>query len=255
MRKRFGQHFLVDDYVIDRIVNAIAPVAGQTIFEIGPGSGVLTTPLLNHGVQLNAIEIDRDLAATLEETLGQSEHFKLFVGDVLKFDFEQHLPQQPGVKVVGNLPYNISTPLILRLLQVVTRLESMTFMVQQEVAERLAADVGGKQYGRLSVMAQRHTEIQLLFGVAPECFDPPPKVESAVVRMTPRTHQPDRELDSRFEEIVRQAFGQRRKTLANALGGMVSSQEIESCGIDPRVRAETLTVDAFERLAAKMPQR
>ncbi len=249
LRKRFGQHFLRDDHVIDRIVDLIEPRSAKPIVEIGPGEGVLTGPLLEHGANLTAIEIDRDLAVHLEQQFERFPGFTLVNMDVLKFDFETVFGNGGRTQVVGNLPYNISTPLIMTLIRWTDRIESMVFMLQREVAERITAGPGSRQYGRLSVVAQRYLCGRLELTVPAEAFNPPPKVESAVVRLWPREPRPTAALDDAFDEVVRAAFGQRRKTLANTLRGVVDASTIQRCGIDPAARAETLSVEDFEGLA------
>lgn len=239
-RKRFGQHFLHDPAVVRRIVEAIAPAAGDFIVEIGPGEGVLTRPLAERAARLEAIEIDRDLACVLA-----AERIKVHVADALEFDFGQ-LPQ--GVRVVGNLPYNISTPLLFHLARFADRLRDLHFMLQREVVERMVAQPSTPAYGRLSVMLQARFGMQKLFRVAAGAFRPPPKVESAVVRLVPLAAPLDREAP-RFAELVRRAFSARRKTLRNALG--LAAQELEALGIDPRLRPENLSAADYVRIARR----
>lgn len=248
-RKRFGQHFLHDAGVIARLVAVIRPLETDTIIEIGPGEGVLTAPLLAAGAHVTAIEIDRDLAAALPERLGFPEALKVVQADVLKLDLAA-VAGEPGVRIVGNLPYNISTPIMFHLFKWREAIADMHFMLQKEVVDRLVAGPGSKQYGRLSVMAAFHCRMERLFSVPPGAFRPPPRVDSAIIRMLPKA------LDEatlarlpQLEEVVRRAFGQRRKTLRNALKGLVDAKAIEAAGIDPKARAETLSLDQFMTLA------
>jgi 16S rRNA (adenine1518-N6/adenine1519-N6)-dimethyltransferase len=239
-RKRFGQHFLHDPAVVRRIVEAIAPAADDFVVEIGPGEGVLTRPLAERAGRLEAIEIDRDLAAALA-----AERIKVHVADALEFDFGQ-LPQ--GTRVVGNLPYNISTPLLFHLTRFADRLRDLHFMLQREVVDRMVALPSTPAYGRLSVMLQARFSMQKLFRVAAGAFRPPPKVESAVVRLVPLAAPLDQGAE-RFADVVRRAFSARRKTLRNALG--LAAEEIEALGIDPRLRPENLSPQDYVRIARR----
>jgi len=237
-RKRFGQHFLHDPAVIRKIVEAIAPAAEDFIVEIGPGQGVLTLPLAERVEQLEVIEIDRDLAAALP-----GDRIKVHAADALKFDFSV-FPH--GVRVVGNLPYNISTPLLFHLARYADRVRDMHFMLQLEVVERMVAKPSTPEYGRLSVMLQTRFMMQKLFRVAPGAFRPPPKVESAVVRLQP-LREPLGCDAARLEEIVRQAFSARRKTLRNALP--LTAGDYCALGIDPGLRPENLSPQDYVRVA------
>jgi len=239
-RKRFGQHFLHDAAVVRRIVEAIAPAADDFIVEIGPGEGVLTRPLAERTARLEVIEIDRDLAAALA-----AERFKVHVADALEFDFGQ-LPQ--GARIVGNLPYNISTPLLFHLARFAERLRDLHVMLQREVVERMVAQPSTPAYGRLSVMLQARFEMQKLFRVAAGAFRPPPRVESAVVRLVPLAEPLDRGV-AHFADIVRRAFSARRKTLRNALG--LAAAEIRALGIDPGLRPENLSPADYVRIARR----
>lgn len=245
-KKRFGQHFLTDQYIIDRIVAAIAPRRGDTMVEIGPGPGALTAPLVDRLDHLHAVEVDRDLAAALRKRF-DAVHFTLHEHDVLAFDFGA---MGHAFRAVGNLPYNISTPFLFHLAHWADALIDATFMLQKEVVDRMVADPGTADYGRLSVMLQYRFAMDALFDVPPESFTPPPKVNSAIVRMTPL---PDSRLrardDTRFAAMVTAGFGQRRKTLGNTLKPFLSAADISGCGIDPQRRAETLSVEEFVRLA------
>lgn len=249
-RKRFGQHFLHDRGTVDRIVAAIAPARGQTIIEIGPGEGVLTEPLLAATGSLHAVELDRDLAAALHGRVEWSGRLCVHEADALRFDFAALAPAGDRVRVVGNLPYNISTPLLFHLLEQRAAIADMHFMLQREVVDRMAAGPGSGVYGRLSVMIQAWCAVTLLFRVAPGAFRPPPAVESAVVRLVPHARPlVDAAHAARFGEIVRRAFSVRRKTLRNGLRGYVDADAIAAAGIDPGTRPEQLRIEDFARLA------
>ena len=251
-RKRFGQHFLHDANVIDRLVAAIAPRSGDHLVEIGPGEGVLTAPVLDKAGALTVIELDRDLAATLPERLGQPRGLKVVQADVLKVDFAE-LAGDDALRIIGNLPYNISTPILFHLLEARADIIDMHFMLQKEVVDRMVAAPGSRQYGRLSVMAAFHCDMTRLFTVLPGAFRPPPKVDSAIVRLVPKPlTDEDRALLPAFAEVTRRAFGQRRKTLRNSLKGLVDATQMEAAGIDPGARAETLSVDQFRKLAEEV---
>ena len=254
-RKRFGQHFLHDANVIDRLVAAIAPRSGDHLVEIGPGEGVLTAPVLDKAGALTVIELDRDLAATLPERLGQPRGLKVVQADVLKVDFAE-LAGDDALRIIGNLPYNISTPILFHLLEARADIIDMHFMLQKEVVDRMVAAPGSRQYGRLSVMAAFHCDMTRLFTVLPGAFRPPPKVDSAIVRLVPKPlTDEDRALLPTFAEVTRRAFGQRRKTLRNSLKGLLDAKAIETAGIDPGARAETLSVDQFRKLAEEVKGR
>ena len=246
-RKRFGQNFLRDGAVIDRIVQAVTPLERQHLVEIGPGEGALTGALVASGCRLDVIELDRDLVPGLLAAYGLKPGFKLHSADALKFDFASLAqPPQDRLRIVGNLPYNISTPLIFRLLEDAPLIEDMHFMLQYEVVQRLAAAPGGKDWGRLGIMTQFHCHVEALFEVPPEAFTPQPKVKSAIVRLTPhiaaRQHKCDKH---KLGKVVQAAFAQRRKTLRNNLKGLIDSPALEALGIDPGARAETLTLEQF----------
>ena len=251
VRKRFGQHFLHDRQVIERIVAAVAPRPGERLVEIGPGRGALTGPLLAAAGRLDAVEIDRDLAADLRARGDWPGELVVHEADVLRFDFAALAADGP-LRLVGNLPYNISTPLLFRLLAQRAALRDMHFMLQREVVDRIVAAPGGGAYGRLSVMLQAHCAASALFRIGPGAFRPPPAVESAVVRLVPHARPAvPPELEPAFAGIVRAAFGARRKTLRNGLRGRLSAQRIEAAGVDPGARPETLPVSAFVALAAQ----
>ena len=254
-RKRFGQHFLVDSFVIDEIVNLISPTATDCILEIGPGGGVLTEHLLASGAELLAVEIDRQLAAQLEERFAGAAGFTLHTGDILRFDFERLGGGARTWKVCGNLPYNISTPLIARLLEHAFLFSCMILMLQKEVAERLCAEPGTKAYGRLSVIIQHRCDVIQHLDIGPESFKPPPRVDSAVIEIRPRKDPGDAGFERCLAELVRTAFSTRRKTLANTLGAHVSAADFARCEIDPRGRAEKLSVENFVCLARTIYKR
>jgi 16S rRNA (adenine1518-N6/adenine1519-N6)-dimethyltransferase len=249
-RKRFGQHFLHDPAVIARIVRALDPRAGDHLVEIGPGRGALTQQLLARGdCTFDAIEIDRDLAAQLRERFASSAHSALHETDALAFDFAALARARGGrLRIVGNLPYNISTPLLFHLLGQATSIADLTVMLQREVVARLAARPGERDYGRLTVMLAPLVAVQRLFDVGPGAFQPPPRVWSAVVRLTVRP-TPLIDLSPSYARLVAAAFAQRRKTLRNALSQLLTREQISACGVDPAVRPETLTPQAFNTLA------
>jgi 16S rRNA (adenine1518-N6/adenine1519-N6)-dimethyltransferase len=243
-RRRYGQHFLHDRGVIARIVAAVDPQPGDAIVEIGPGTGALTGPLLDRVARLEAIEIDRDLAARLE-----AEHPRLVLhrGDVLRFDFGE-LPDR--LRVVGNLPYNVSTPVLFRLVEVADRLRDAHLMLQKEVVDRMVAAASTSEYGRLSVMLQYRFAMRKLFDVKPGAFRPPPRVDSAVVRLVPKPAGALAASDrAAFARVVTAAFTKRRKQLRNALAGIVDEDGLRALGIDPRLRPENLGVPQYVAIA------
>ena len=247
-RKRFGQHFLHDRNVIDSIIRAIDPQEDDRLVEIGPGQGALTFPLLEKCKRLSAIELDRDLIPLLREKATNRGELEVINADILKFDLHDLTNPEP-YRIVGNLPYNISTPLMFHLLNSISLIQDMHFMVQKEVAQRIVAVPGNRDYGRLSVMIQYHCQPQYLFDVAPGSFTPPPRVDSAVIRMTPYSEPPVNTGSFQlFSEIVKTAFNQRRKTIANSLKAIVATETFERCGIDSRMRAENLTLQDFASL-------
>jgi len=250
-RKRFGQNFLRDPGIIARLVRAIAPRPGERLIEIGPGQGALTEPLLEAaGGRLEVIELDRDLVPGLRVQFFAYLDFVVHEADALTFDFRALRGDGAPLRVVGNLPYNISTPLIGHLLEAGDAIADMHFMLQKEVVERLAAEPGGADWGRLSVMAQYRCTVESLFTVPPEAFVPRPKVDSAIVRLTPYAALPFPARDETLLfDLVRQAFGQRRKTLRNNLKGRIGGEALEALGIDPGRRPQTLSVEEFVRIA------
>jgi 16S rRNA (adenine1518-N6/adenine1519-N6)-dimethyltransferase len=251
-RKRLGQHFLHDPAVIDRIATAIGASPQERLVEIGPGRGALTRALLARAATVDAIEVDRDLAEWLRTALRDEPRFVLHEADALRFDFAA-LARAHGerLRIVGNLPYNISTPLLFHLLQNAAAIRDMHIMLQREVVARMAAEPGGKEYGRLSVMLAPWVHIERLFDVGPGAFQPPPRVWSAVVRVTVRA-QPAFTVSPHFAALVASAFAHRRKTLRNAVRGLLSAEQIEAAGLDPRARPETLAPQAFNALAQKI---
>lgn len=249
-RKRFGQHFLTDRSVIERIVAAIAPAAGDRLVEIGPGLGALTVALLARVPHLDVIELDRDLAARLAAAW-PAQRLTVHAGDCLRFDFSSLWPE---LRIAGNLPYNISTPLLFHVAGHAGVIRDATFMLQQEVVRRMAAVPGSAAYGRLSVGVQYRFEVAELFDVPPEAFHPIPKVVSAVVRMVPRRTRTACD-EAALARIVAAAFGQRRKTLRNSLRGELPESALVELGIDPRSRAEDLAVEDFVRLANRAASR
>lgn len=245
-RKRFGQHFLHDPGVLDRIVRTIAPAAGDHIVEIGPGRGALTRALLNRVARLDVVELDRDLAARLEAEL-PDPRLRVHQGDALRFDFPA---LGSDLRLVGNLPYNISTPLLFHLLGCSECFRDLHVMLQKEVVDRMAATPGGRDYGRLTVSLAARCRVERLFVIRPGAFTPPPRVDSAFARLVP---DPARraliQSEGVFDQVVRQAFSQRRKRLSNSLRGLVDAASLEALGIDPGSRPETLDVDAFTKIA------
>ncbi|BBP43008.1 16S rRNA (adenine(1518)-N(6)/adenine(1519)-N(6))-dimethyltransferase RsmA [Thiosulfativibrio zosterae] len=249
-KKEFGQNFLNNPRIIQQIVAHIAPKPDQHLVEIGPGEAALTAPLLDKVRKLDIIEIDNDLIGPLTKRFAQHPAFFLHHADALSFNYASLLdPNETQIRVVGNLPYNISSPLLFHLLDSAAQIQDMHFMLQKEVVERITAAPGSKTYGRLSVMLQYSCLTEFLFEVGPENFTPPPKVDSAIVRLTPYKTRPfvaNNEKD--FQDLVRQAFSQKRKTLRNNLKGWLDETQITACGIDPGIRAERLTVEDFVNL-------
>lgn len=259
-RKRFGQNFLHDQRIIEKIVNAVAPKAGDFLIEIGPGLGALTAPLLDRAEHLTVVELDRDLAAGLPNRVSDPSKLTIVEADALRFDFlsllyhqSQDQAQQPRkdqLRVVGNLPYNISTPLLFHLLQYGGQIQDMHFMLQKEVVDRIVAPPNSKTYGRLSVMMQYFCQPTFLFEVPPGAFIPAPKVTSAVFRLQPYTDKPVQAInEKRFSQLVAHVFTQRRKTLRSSLKGQIDDAGFERAGIDPMARPETLSVAQFVALS------
>lgn len=249
-RKRFGQHFLHDPLVIDRILTLVRPRAGEHLVEIGPGHGALTDALLAAAGELDAIEIDRDLAAELRHRHAGTAGFRLHECDVLTVDWSALAQSRGGpLRLVGNLPYNISTPLLFGLLPHASALHDMHFMLQREVVDRIVAAPGTEDYGRLGVMLAPFLQSERVLDVGPGAFRPPPRVQSAVVRMRVRSDVPDWARLPQFPRVVAAAFNQRRKQLRNALSPLLDAQQIAAAGIDPSARAEILDAAQFGALA------
>lgn len=247
-RKRFGQHFLHERGVIERIVRTLAPQPGERIVEIGPGQGALTEALLEQVNHLDAVELDRDLIAELSARW-PAERLTLHPYDALEMDFAGLAGLDGRLRLTGNLPYNISTPLIFHLLKTPHVITDMHFMLQREVVERLTAEPGTRDWSRLSVMVQYHCRADYLFVVPPGAFTPPPQVHSAVVRLVPRKPDPAARDYSRFVDLVRQAFSQRRKAVRNSLKSRLSTEQMTDAGVDPGLRPDQLTVADYVALA------
>nr|WP_282452649.1 16S rRNA (adenine(1518)-N(6)/adenine(1519)-N(6))-dimethyltransferase RsmA [Lysobacter sp. CAU 1642] len=248
-KKALGQHFLADTEVVERIIRAIDPKPGERLVEIGPGAGAMTFPLLRRHGALTVIEFDRDLIAPLRAAAEGVGALEIVHRDVLQVDLTA-LAGEGRIRLVGNLPYNISSPILFHALEHAGSIIDMHFMLQKEVVDRMAAAPGGKDYGRLSVMLQAYCRVEALFVVPPDAFRPPPKVDSAIVRVLPRAAGEIAVVDrARFAAVVKAAFGQRRKTLRNALSGVADAAAMQAVGIDPGARAEQLAVADFVRLA------
>jgi len=249
-RKRFGQHFLHDPHVIEKILDAIAPQADEHIVEIGGGHGALTFPLLKAAGRLDVIEIDRDLAAELRHMTVRHTQVAIHNADALRFDYASLVEPPQRMRLVGNLPYNVSTPLLFALLEFRDLILDMHVMLQKEVVDRMTAAPGGKNYGRLTVMLSPWTEIEACFDIGPGAFSPPPQVRSTFTRIqmrrTPRFEIADQ---ARFAKLVAHLFSMRRKTVRRALKGQAEAQAIEGLGIDPGARPETLAPSQFAQLA------
>ncbi|GAB3674807.1 16S rRNA (adenine(1518)-N(6)/adenine(1519)-N(6))-dimethyltransferase RsmA [Salinisphaera aquimarina] len=249
-RKRFGQHFLHDQRVIERILSTLDARSDDRLVEIGPGQGALTSPLLERVARLSVIEIDRDLVAALRRQAEREPRLDVIEGDALKIDYAALAEQRNGtLRLVGNLPYNISSPLLFALLASPAPIQDMHFMLQKEVVDRMVAEPGGRDYGRLTVTLGAQAHAEHLFDVPPGAFSPPPRVMSAVVRITPRPPLFELADQRLFYRLVTAAFSQRRKTLRNALSAFVSVATIEACDIDPGLRPERLSAADFARLA------
>lgn len=248
-RKRFGQNFLHDPGVIERIVRSINPRPDDAIVEIGPGLGALTEEILAVNPRLQVVELDRDLIPVLRTKFFNYPEFRIHEADALKFDFSQLAADRP-LRIIGNLPYNISTPLIFHLLGQAGVVQDMHFMLQKEVVQRLAAVPGDNNYGRLGIMAQYFCKVQPLFEVGPGAFRPAPKVDSVIVRLVPHATLPHPAKDlSILQSVVRTAFNARRKTLRKALGGLVSVAQLQSLGIDDGLRPENLALADYVAIA------
>ncbi|HEY8052135.1 MAG TPA: 16S rRNA (adenine(1518)-N(6)/adenine(1519)-N(6))-dimethyltransferase RsmA [Steroidobacteraceae bacterium] len=250
VRKRFGQHFLHDPAVIGRIVTALDVRAGEHLVEIGPGRGALTHELLRRtDCSFDAIEIDRDLAQRLRGEFQDAPRCELHEADALDFDFAALANRRGGrLRIIGNLPYNISTPLLFHLLGQMQAIQDLHVMLQREVVTRLAASPGTRDFGRLTLMVAPYLAVEKLFDIGPGAFQPPPKVWSAVVHLTVRA-QPLFPVSPHYPAVVAAAFAHRRKTLRNALAQLLSREEISACGVDPAARPETLDAQQFNALA------
>jgi 16S rRNA (adenine1518-N6/adenine1519-N6)-dimethyltransferase len=258
-RKRFGQNFLHDPGIIARIVRAVTPQPGQRLIEIGPGQGAITAPLLEAAAQLTAIEIDRDLAAALRTRFAAHPGFRLIEQDVLKVNFAELGDGQPvapaSLRILGNLPYNISTPLLFHLLDYRELISDMVFMLQLEVVDRMAAQPGSPDYGRLSVMMQYHCKVEKLFTVPPGAFNPRPQVESAIVKLTPWRPLPHPARNPHtLARVVRTAFSQRRKTLRNTLKTLLPADQLDVLGLDLNLRPETIALRDYVRISDLVDQ-
>ena len=249
-KKRLGQHFLHDPAVLRRLVRAVAPAPADRMVEIGPGRGALTRLLLEELDRLDVVEIDRELAASLPDNVGNSEKLVVHTADALDFDFGGLTAGPSSLRVVGNLPYNVSTPLLFHLLEFRDSIRDLHVMLQREVVERMTARPGGKDYGRLTVMLAAAARCDALFHVGPGAFSPPPRVWSTVVRITPRAPEFAIADRARFASLVAHLFSMRRKTLGRSLKGRVSAERIASLDIDPMARPETLAPADFAKLAA-----
>jgi 16S rRNA (adenine1518-N6/adenine1519-N6)-dimethyltransferase len=248
-RKRFGQNFLHDQSIIYNILANANPTQGEHWLEIGPGLGALTLPLLQAQVKLDVIELDRDLVSHLQKHYAHYPNLSIHSADALSFNVATLVDHPAKLRVIGNLPYNISTPLMFHLLESTTCIQDMHFMLQKEVVERICAEPGSKTYGRLSIMMQYYCETECLFEVPPESFDPAPKVTSAIVKLVPHTQAPVAIKDfAGFKDMVTQAFSQRRKTIRNSLKNWLDAEQIQALGIDPNLRAESLSLTQFALL-------
>jgi 16S rRNA (adenine1518-N6/adenine1519-N6)-dimethyltransferase len=256
-RKRFGQHFLHDQNIIGRMVSAIAPAESDKLLEIGPGRGALTFPLLAQCKKLIAVELDRDLIPILQRGAAKYGVLDIINCDILEFDLKALAGTDEQLyRIVGNLPYNISTPLMFHLMASISHIQDMYFMVQKEVALRIVANVGDRNYGRLSIMMQYYCQCEYLIDVPPQSFTPPPKVDSAIIKLIPHPKPVIEVRDFElFSLIVKTAFGQRRKTISNSLKKMIDASCFEAAQIDRTLRAECLTGEDFARLtSAKISQ-
>ena len=255
-RKRFGQNFLHDHGVIDNIIASIHPKAGEHLVEIGPGQGALTADVLERAGELDVVELDRDLIPTLLLRFGLNKNFRIHEADALKFDFSSLKTDDRPLRIIGNLPYNISTALIFHLLSFESLIKDMHFMLQKEVVQRLAASPGEKHYGRLGIMTQYYCRVDNLFTVGPGAFKPAPKVDSAIVRLEPYRQLPNPCKDrQKLEQIVRDAFSQRRKTVRNTLKQHLQADELTTLDINPSARPEVLTLAEYVRIADYLSER
>ena len=249
-RKRFGQHFLHSSAVINDIVDAVSARPDDTLVEIGPGQGAITIPLAESGAELHAIEFDRDLVGPLRNRLSHFDNVTVHEADALEFDFAS---LGDDLRIIGNLPYNISTPLIFHLTEFKKNIRDLYLMLQKEVVDRMAAQPGSKTYGRLTIMLGCHMDVVPLFDVPPESFSPPPKVQSSVVALRPLTDDRlPQEILGMLSALVAQAFSKRRKTMRNALKGAATPEQLRDAGIDPAARPEQVGIDNWIALALEM---
>jgi 16S rRNA (adenine1518-N6/adenine1519-N6)-dimethyltransferase len=249
-RKRFGQNFLNDPYIIDGIVSAINPQPGENIVEIGPGLGALTEPVAKQVDKLTVVELDRDLAERLRNHADLKEKLTIHEGDAMKFDFNLLVKPNNKLRIFGNLPYNISTPLMFHLFEFHKDVQDMHFMLQKEVVNRLCAGPGSKAYGRLTVMTQYYCKVVPVLEVPPTAFVPPPKVDSAVIRLVPYETLPFPTTSMPWlERVCREGFNQRRKTVRNCYKNLLSVEQLEALGVTPSLRPENLTLQQFVAMA------
>ncbi|WP_371188215.1 16S rRNA (adenine(1518)-N(6)/adenine(1519)-N(6))-dimethyltransferase RsmA [Thalassotalea maritima] len=248
-KKRFGQNFLHDDAVISRIVDAIDPSEGENLVEIGPGLGALTEPVIERAGDISVVELDRDLAHRLRHHPFLAKHLTIHETDALKFDFASLANEQP-LRVFGNLPYNISTPLIFHLLSFGDKIQDMHFMLQKEVVNRMAAGPDSKAYGRLSIMCQYFCKVMPVMEIGPEAFQPPPKVDSAIVRLVPHDKIAYPAKDIKWlNRVCTEAFNQRRKTIRNSFKKLISAEQLEALGINPGLRPENISLQEYVNIA------
>jgi 16S rRNA (adenine1518-N6/adenine1519-N6)-dimethyltransferase len=249
-RKRFGQNFLNDPYIIDGIVSSINPLPGQNLVEIGPGLGAITEPVGRLVDKFSVIELDRDLAKRLRHHPDLADKLTIYEGDAMRFDFTQLIKPNNKLRIFGNLPYNISTPLMFHLFTFHEHVEDMHFMLQKEVVNRLAAGPGCKAYGRLTVMAQYYSRVTPVLEVPPESFTPAPKVDSAVVRLTPYEVLPHPCTNLKWlDRVCREGFNQRRKTIRNCYKALLTVEQLENLGVNPGLRPENITLQQFVAMA------
>jgi 16S rRNA (adenine1518-N6/adenine1519-N6)-dimethyltransferase len=252
-KKRFGQHFLHDPGTIERIVRAIAPQPGDRLVEIGPGRGAITAPLLDRAGAIDVVELDRDVLPALEARCRGRGELRVHLEDALEFDLRALRGAGPPLRLVGNLPYNISTPLLFRFVAQLDAIADMHFMLQREVVARMAAPPGGKEYGRLTVMLAPWVQVEPLFDIGTGAFSPPPRVVSTFFALRPHAAPPFPLADpSGYARVVAAAFSQRRKTLRNSLADLLDVERIAAAGVDPQARAETLPPERFAALAAQL---
>jgi len=253
-KKRYGQHFLHDPGTIERIVRSIAPAPGQRLVEIGPGRGAITASLLSAARVLDVVEIDRDVVPPLQQRCAGCGDMRIHLADALEFDFSALRADGPRLRLVGNLPYNVSTPLLFHFIEHLDAIEDMHFMLQREVVTRMAAQPGNKDYGRLTVMLAPAVRVESLFDIGTGAFSPPPKVVSTFFRLLPHRAPPfELRNPGSYARVVSAAFSQRRKTLRNSLSGLLTAADIAAAGMDPGARPETLWPAQFAALADRVP--